>query len=183
MKKSLIQLQSERINREYLYVQSDLEYKRGVVDEYTQEFMTLVRESLGEDNLKQPDSPVKRCSCSIDASEVSEETLKKIKKIYREISKKTHPDRDTEGLYTEENIQATEAYEANDIYTLYQICDIVGIPYEIDEGDLDLIQKLIGGMRDEVKVIEDSYIWLWYIAVNDKMKAALVDSFVKQHKA
>jgi len=183
MKKSLIQLQSEKINREYLYVQSDLEYKRGVVEEYTQEFMTIIREELGDENLKQPDSPSKKSSCLIDISQVGEETLKKIKKIYREISKKTHPDRDVEGIYSAENIRATEAYEAKDIYALYQICDIVGIPYEIDEGDLDLIQKLIEGMRGEIKVIEDSYIWLWYIAVNDKMKAVLVDSFVKQHKA
>ena len=184
MKKNLQQLSSERITREYLYVQSDLEYKRGVVGEHTQDFMSLVRETLGEDSLKQPEAPAKRCSfCKVDSSEVDEETLKRIKKVYREISKKTHPDRDVNGVYTEENLIATQAYEDNDIYTLYQVCDAVGIPYTVDEGDMVLIQKLIEGMRDELRMIEESYIWLWYIAVTEEMKKTLVENFIKQHRA
>lgn len=184
MKKSIIQLQSERINREYAYVQSDLEYKRGIVNEHTQDFMSLVRDGLGDENLKQPEAPAKRCSsCRVESCNVDDETLKRIKKIYREISKKTHPDRDVEGLYTEENLVATQAYEDNDIYTLYQVCDAVGIPYVIDEGDMALIQKLIEGMRDELRMIEESYIWLWYIAVTEEMKKTLVENFIKQHRA
>jgi len=184
MKKSIVELQSERVTREYLFVQSDLEYKRGIVNEHTQDFMSLVRDGLGDEGLKQPDAPAKRCSsCRVESCNVDEETMKRIKKVYREISKKTHPDRDILGLYTNENLIATQAYEDNDIYTLYQICDAVGISYTVEEGDMVLMQKLIEGMRDELQIIEQSYIWLWYIAINDEMKASLVEAFIKQHRA
>jgi hypothetical protein len=182
MGKTLIQLQNERLIKEYNYVLSDLEYKRGIVKDLQSEFMSQVFSAL-KDNDVIPDEQEKTMQCNKDPyiTEVDEKTKKKIKHLYREISKKTHPDKDTQGLYLQENLDASEAYENNDIYALYQICDKVGIPYEIDIEDFSLIQQMIDGIRKDIQIIEESYIWLWHTAVTDERKMILIKAFAKQH--
>jgi hypothetical protein len=182
MGKTLIQLQNERLVKEYNYVLSDLEYKQEMIKDLQSDFMSQVFTALKDSELI-PDDSEKAISCNKEPyiTDVDEKTKKKIKHLYREISKKTHPDKDTQGIFAQENLDASEAYENNNIYALYQICDKVGVPYEIDIEDFLLIQQMIDGIRKDIQTIEESYIWLWHIAVTDDRKMILIKAFAKQH--
>ena len=66
----------------------------------------------------------------------------KVKKIYREIVKKTHPDKDKTEKYIDLYKEATSAYEKNDIVALIFICSKLDIEIDLEEDDMIRFQML-----------------------------------------
>ena len=121
-----------------------------------------------------------------DDSDVSEEVeiepkkekSPKVKKIYREIVKLTHPDKVKVKKLNDLYLKATEYYESDDITGLYTICNELGIEYELDESDNESILLKIKSLKGKIGFLESTFTWKWYSA-KDKEKENLILNYIQ----
>jgi hypothetical protein len=189
MDEKLEQLQINKLIQEFSFLKSDEELKKELIEHNQSTFLDLVNEELSNlnpDQIKEPDDTIKepksvKVESKIDMSTVSENTKVKIKKIYREIVKKTHPDKVNSEELNELYIKATEYYVTYDIFELYFISKTLNIKIKLSLDETNTLNQLIELKKTELKSIETSFIWLWLNAQNDDEKNGLVHKFLKVH--
>jgi len=85
----------------------------------------------------------------------------KIKKLYRDIVQKTHPDKvksdALNGLYN----RATTANKNQDLLSLYSICDELGIPFHVKQKEIDALNNRIKLIKSQQTFFESSHLWAW----------------------
>jgi len=118
----------------------------------------------------------------IAGSEERVEKTSKIKKIYRKIVKKTHPDKTNSNEHVESYNKATSAYEKNDLIELYFISLNLDINIDLDEEDILNINETINKKRRELHNLEKSYLWLWYNAKTKEQRDMVVNLFINKNK-
>jgi len=94
----------------------------------------------------------------------NKEAPESIKKIFKEIAKKTHPD-----LTGEENSEifqkAQSAVDEHSYSEILQIAKELDIPPpEPTEEDIRLLEKEVGLVSIQVRKIKETYAWTWYNA-------------------
>ena len=99
----------------------------------------------------------------------------KIKKLYRQIVKITHPDKIVDSILNKMYLAANDYYDSNDILGIYKICDQLSIEYEIDTNDIDLIKDQISVMKDRISFIESTLAWKWYSEENINKNELLIN--------
>jgi hypothetical protein len=104
----------------------------------------------------------------------------KIKKLYREIVKNTHPDKTNSNEHVESYNRARSAYEKNDLIELYFVAISLDIDVELDENDLLNINETISSKRRELHNLEQSYLWLWYNAKTKEQRDMVVNLFINK---
>lgn len=109
--------------------------------------------------------------------EPKKEKSPKVKKLYREIVKLTHPDKVNNKKLNNLYLKATEYYEQNDITGLYTICNEVGIEYELDESDNESILDKISSLKNKIGFLESTFTWKWYSA-KEKEKENLILNYI-----
>jgi hypothetical protein len=168
----------------------DFEYKMEVVEEYRQPFMNDVAEKRKTEEPSPPPPPPinenkneepKKKDPKIKDEVLDDETKGKIKKIFRDIVKKSHPDKIGSDEHLEIYISAKDAYEDNDLMELYRICGKLGISVDPEVEDMMLLEELIELKRQEIKNLESSFIWTWIKTETQEKKDGLVDQFIKTH--
>jgi len=166
MSEKLEQLELKKLFQEYNYLILDDQYKKELISEVQPEFLIRVSE-LRKDPPQQilPIPPKEKVKKDLP---ITPELKNKIKKLYREIAKVTHPDKvnskEYEGIY----IKATKASEECNLFELYDICSELGILYSMELEDKDILRIHINEKRDELQKIESSFIWLYINAKNEK---------------
>lgn len=183
------QLEINRLIQEFSFLKSDEELKKELIDYNQSIFLELVNDELSKiepDQIKEPVDTINepksvKVESKIDMSTVSENTKVKIKKIYREIVKRTHPDKINSEELNELYIKATEYYVTYDIFELYFISKTLNIKIKLSLDETTTLNKLIELKKVELKSIETSFIWLWLNAQTDDEKNKLVHSFLKAH--
>lgn len=189
MDEKIEQLQINKLIQEFSFLKSDEELKKELIENNQNIFLELVHEELANLNpeqIKEPNDTNKepksvKVESKIDMSTVSENTKVKVKKIYREIVKKTHPDKVNSEELNELYIKATEYYVTYDIFELYFISKTLNIKIKLSLDEKNTLNQLIELKKNELKAIETSFIWLWLNAQNDDEKNALVHKFLKVH--
>ena len=187
MKDRLKELEKKKIVQEYSYTKTELEYKKTVIDENTKDFLNVAytiagkeRQVSEEKNIQENENREKKIEESkIDESKIDSYIIKKSKKLYREISKRTHPDKDTQGLYTKIFIDATKSYEEFKLLDLYQHCEILGIQYEIEEEEIALFKKEIEINKNQIDSVEKTFIYVWSMQPDETMKDNIIKQFIK----
>ena len=188
MKEKLKKLEIKKIFQEYNLLLIDDEYKKEIVNEYRSEFLTQIENRKKELGIKPEESKVENIESSGKTTEptktiinVDDKTKKKIKKIYKEIVKKTHPDKVTSEDLTELYMKATSAADNYNLFELFIICIELNIEIEVDEDDKEILIKLIEMKKEELRNIEVSFIWLYANSKTEEEKNNLIDLFVQKH--
>lgn len=187
MSDKLKKLQIRKLIQEYEFLNTEDEYKKEVIDQNKNTFMEKVgemRKTLNipfpepkEPNVEEIENEVSK---ETKPENVSESTKSKVKKIYREIVKLTHPDRTNSEELVEIYRKATTAADNYNILELYEISVQLKIPIELDMEDIETLMFLIGKKREELKKIDGSFIWLWFTSQTEEEKENIVTMFVKQ---
>lgn len=108
-----------------------------------------------------------------------------IKKVFKDIAKKTHPDilsvdDDMAERKKELFRQAQEAADESNIGKLHQIALELGISLpDPDEKTIDLLQKSISTTNNKIKELKKTFIWLWY---NSPNKDQIMERFIERLK-
>ena len=183
MDDKLVDLHINKLIQEYCFLKSDEVFKKELINTNQSIFLGIVNSKLNELNLKPEthNQSVKNNIPKIDVSTVSENTKVKIKKIYRNIVKKTHPDKVNSEELNELYIKATECYIKYDIFELYFISKTLNIKIKLSLDETNTLNQLIELKKTELKSIESSLIWLWLNSQNDDEKNKLVDNFINKH--
>ena len=200
------QLEIKKLLKELEFVESDYDYKSEAMSIYDAEFMNEVDKFLEtrpelkekyetkvnkelDDAVKKQVEEAENQESSVEEefqeneNKTGEEKSPKLKKLYREIAKITHPDRVKDKKLNDWYIKATEYYEDNDISGLYFICSELGIEYEIDESDNSLISTKITKLKERIQFMESTYTWMWYSADDNLKKEMLIMNYIQMQMA
>lgn len=203
----LKQLEIKKLMKELDFIESDFTYKSEIVHEADNNFIKSVNELLEEhpllkdvfdkkinnkiDNIFQRRSEdIKDKIESINESHqediiIEEEVIvekvidKRVRKLYREIAKITHPDKIDNKKLNDLYIKATMYYNDNDIAGTYSICNELDIEYEPDDSDNQLISGKINGLKSRISFIESTLTWVWYHSTDEKEKEQLILRYIK----
>lgn len=105
--------------------------------------------------------------------------VKKLKKLYREIVKSTHPDKINNKKLNDIYLKATQYYNTLDITGTYSLCDELEITYEVDDEDYQLIVNKINELKDRIIFIESTLTWQWYNAEDENQKTRIIINYIK----
>ena len=186
MNDKIKQLGVKRLLQEYNYLLVDDEYKKEVIDSNRSGFLTSIENMKIELGIQNPEPEIPTESKNISPKkskieDIDDRTKSKLKKIYRDIVKITHPDKLDSEKYLDTYIRAKDAYAENDLLELYLICLELNIEVEIETEDLDNIMNIITLKRNELSNIESSFLWLWAHAKTEEMKNSIVLNFINKH--
>jgi len=85
----------------------------------------------------------------------------KIKKIYREIVQKTHPDKVKSDALISLYNKAMDANKKQDLLTMYSICDELGIDFHVKQKEIDALKERITSIKTQQLFFERSHLWAW----------------------
>jgi hypothetical protein len=181
MTKDLGMLKLKKLMSEYEFLSIDEQYRSELIESNRQDFMEKVSNLITdrEPSPKNDKSSPKKEKESFDAGE---RTLSKIKKIYRDIAKKCHPDKTADPNLIDLYMQAELAHSENNIIELFRIAAQLNIKINLEDSDLSLILSIIDKKKKHIASLEQSYIWLWIHAPSEEFKDKIVSKFVEVHK-
>ena len=114
-----------------------------------------------------------------EEDEIADIKSSKIKKLYREIVKLTHPDRVKNKKLNDLYLKATDFYDKNDIAGIYAICSELKIDYDIDEEDAVNIMDKIRSLKDRIGFVESTFTWKWHYCKTDQEKEQLIYLYIR----
>lgn len=106
------------------------------------------------------------------------EPSKKVKKLYREIVKLTHPDKIKDKELNDLYIEATDYYNNNDKIGIYKVCNELNIYYDIDEEDEYFIKVKIEELKKKISFLESTFTWMWFNTENTEDKEKIILQFI-----
>ena len=201
----LKQLEIKKLLKELDFIESDFTYKSEVIHEADSNFIKTVNNLLEEHPLlkevfdKKTNSKIdhifekrdEEIKEKIESSKKEETPVEdefiiverfvdqKVKKLYREIAKLTHPDRIDNRKLNDLYLKATTCYDNNDRAGTYAICDELDIDYEPDDSDSQTIYNKITDIKGKITFIESTMTWNWYHSTDDKVKEQMVLRYIK----
>lgn len=184
-------LELQRLIKELQFVESDYLYQSEIIKQTDRIFLESVDsilekypelKSLWNEKIevKRKEIPDILMDDVIESEEVVIENVggKNLKQIYREIVKSTHPDKVKNLKLNELYIEATQAYEANDIVTLYKVCSELLIDFEFDQDEINKIKERIDNYKNQINFLESTYTFKW-LKSDDIEKDKIILNFIK----
>jgi hypothetical protein len=174
-----LKLEFNRLIKELDFIDSDLIYKSTVLKLADENFIKNVNEVLESfPQLKQivdekskkrfeminnySEEPVINPVIETEDDEVYESKNPKLKTLYRQIARTTHPDVSSQSNLKEVYLEAQKAYDTNDLIQIFSICEKLKIDYDITNEEFNLIKNEIDLKRQRVRFLESTYTWKWY---------------------
>ena len=181
-------LKINKIIQEYAFLKTDETLKREMIQSETKDFLGVVNSRLSNidpGSLKQQtneqNNEAKKIEPKIDPELVDNNTKVKLKKIFREIVKHTHPDKTNSPEMNELYIEAKDYYESYDLFELYFIAKKLEITFKLSLEESKILNGLIERKKEDIKKLEQSFIWLWLSSESAVDKENVVQSFIKTH--
>ena len=107
------------------------------------------------------------------------ETNVKLKKLYREIVKLTHPDKINKSTLNDLYIKATKFYNFNDKIGIYRICSELNIEYDIDDDDEIIISERIESLKKRISFLESTFTYKWVESEDENEKNRIMVEYIK----
>ena len=157
----------------YKYLKAEVDEVKEKMDKYTIEFNKLFISKEKYKKLKN----------NSDAAPIIEEPKPKQpnnpgKSLYKDLSKKLHPDK---GGNEEEFIELSEMYESKDILGMYIKAEELGV--EINEDNIEDIeqkfQESCNALSKQVEEPKSTAAWVWANTPEDK-KQQVIEKFENQ---
>jgi len=172
------QLKLKSLFKQLDYLLSEIEWKEEYVKEADAKFMEVIHNSTEYIN-ESYNRVDKTVPIKIKEEKPKKKHDKKIKKLYREIVKKTHPDKTNDVMLSEIYIKVNDIYEEDDVFGIYRICNQLGLEFEMDSDELIKLEMEIKKLESRISFLENSYSIKWFEG-NDEYKEKLVDAFIKK---
>lgn len=144
---------------------------------------------VNEDQINQDNKDKDNSEEEIDKIENKEEEIvesekdNKLKSIYRQIVKLTHPDRVSDKRLNNLYVKATDFYDKKDIIGLYSISTELGINIDYNELSLDDLKSKITTIKDRIAFMESTLTWKWYYSQDEGEKLNLIFLFIRTQLA
>lgn len=190
-----LKLEFNRLIKELDFIESDLLYKSSILKLADENFIKSVNTVLESfPQLKQIIDQKSNERFIVIDSRVSEipleETMKeediiyetkdpRVKTLYRQIARSTHPDVASQSNLKEVYLQAQKAYDSNDLVQIMSICEKLKIDYEITTQEFDLIKEEIDMKKKRIQFLESTYTWKWYRVESQEEKNRIILDYLE----
>ena len=188
MANRLKQLEIKKLLTEYDYLNIDGEIKQEIIDKYKPVFMEDLKEyedpnkeKKVEENVGEPMNTEKVVEKLIKDEDLSDHTKKRMKKMFRDVMKKTHPDKVKSEELVEIYIKSKEAYELNDLLSLSHYANKLNIEVRLNVVEIKILKDLLSKKKESLEVIESSWLWLWYNSKTKEAKKKVVELYYEKH--
>ena len=183
-------LEIKKLFKELDFLESDYEYRNEVINAVDSNFIEEVYSILERNpelktiyDEKYEVETVSEADDVIIHSEEQQiidriESSPKIRKLYREIVKITHPDKVTNTSFNDTYIKATEYYKINDELNIYKICSKLDIDYDIEDDYNNVIKSKINEYRNKINFLENTFTYQWYIS-DERNKITILLKFIE----
>lgn len=175
-----LKLEFIRLIKELDFIESDLVYKSSIVKLADENFIKDVNKvlethpqlkSLLDEKIEkrmniinlqeQPPQKEQLVEEIIESLEVvSDSKDPKLKNLYRQIARTTHPD--VASNLNEVFLDAQKAYDSNDLVQILSICEKLKINYEITQQEFEILKDQINLKKQRIQFLESTYTWKWY---------------------
>lgn len=192
------ELHLSRLFKEYEFYKSDYDYKIEMVKKINISFFEDVERILGSNSelksLYKSKSDVDIndyiiIEQNIDKEEIEEREIfsdipikvnvNKLKELYREIAKVSHPDKVSNKGLNNFYIEASRYYRNFDIIGLYIVCEKLAIPYEVNDEEIQELVESVSDIKEKIKFIQTTYPWAWFSEENKKNKNQIILKYIK----
>ena len=112
-----------------------------------------------------------------DSEIISESKDPKLKSLYRQIARTTHPDTTNKENLKEVYLNAKKAYEENNLFSIVSFCEKLNLPYNLTDEEVTLLKKEIDAMKKRLKFLESTFTWQWYKRQDNRQDVIL--SYIK----
>jgi hypothetical protein len=180
-------------------MESDFEYRNEIISEADSDFITQVNNFLEEhpqlkeiydekiDNhiqqsiLRNTEEVIELFESEVEEEIITYEDpkLPKVKKLYREIVKLTHPDKVSIKSLNDLYLSATKYYDNNDKIGIYKVCTELEIDYDLDDDDNQIIESKIEDLKRRIQFLESTFTWQWINTNGEKEKTEMLLNFIK----
>lgn len=179
-------------------MESDFEYRSEIISEADSDFISKVNNFLEEHPslkeiydekidghiqqsiLKNTEEVIELFEEELVEEEIFVETkLPKVKKLYREIVKLTHPDKVDQKSLNDLYLTATKYYDKNDKIGLYKVCTELDIDYDLDDEDNQIIESKIDDLKRRIEFLESTFTWQWINTDGEKEKLEMMIQFIR----
>lgn len=190
-----LKLEFNRLIKELDFIESDLLYKSSVLKLADENFIKSVNQVLEtfpqlkqilDDRTKSryvtlnTEIPVSQVIDIEDEVEIIYESKDpRVKTLYRQIARSTHPDVASQSNLKEVYLQAQKAYDSNDLVQIMSICERLKIDYEITSEEFELIKEEIDLKRKRIQFLESTYTWKWYQVESQEEKNQIILNYLE----
>jgi len=186
-------LEFQRLIKELQFIESDYIYQSEIIREYNNVFLDSVEtildryqelKSIYRDRNTNKFINSSNIEPNIDDIEVDVLVIKPtidsdVKNIYRKIVKSTHPDKIKNLKLNELYLEATSAYEINDLVTLYKVSSELMIEFEWSESILEQVKDKILNYKSQISFLESTYTFKWLKSSSEDDKLKIILSFIE----
>ncbi len=102
----------------------------------------------------------------------------KLKKLYRQIATKTHPDKVKLKFLNDLYLKAKSHYQKDDLFSIYLICNDLDVEYKLDDDEIIEFDKKIKALRETNQHVERTYLWTWYFEEDENKKMQILNHFI-----
>jgi uncharacterized pyridoxamine 5'-phosphate oxidase family protein len=187
---SIKYLEFQRLLRELQFVESDYLYQSEVLKLSDSEFLKNVDVILNQfPELKEiynrRQDEIFKSIITKPSIESFEETQKllpestEVKKLYRDIVKTSHPDKIKNHKLNELYLEATQAYENNDLITLYKVCSELNIDFDLPDNYVDELGSKIQSLKRQISFLESTFTFKWIKSTTQDDKNRVVIEFIR----
>ena len=190
----LAQLEAKKMMKELEFLSSELDWKSelileadkgfiGKVNEFLDENPDLKREfqsrmdSRASESIRRAEQDLPPPSESADPP-ASRQPNPKMKRAYREIVKMTHPDKVSDRRLNDMYVEAARLYGDDDLFSIYSICDRLGLDFEVGDDDMEALRIRLEEVRSKIRMIESARTWVWQNVEDEHVRARIVVSYV-----
>jgi hypothetical protein len=187
-------LELNRLIKELDFIDSDLVYKSSLLKVVDENFVKCVnnvldgfpqlKEMIDKKNQERLDKANQQNTIPIEIELPIEEVITeskpvKIKNLYRQIAKSTHPDKNDQENLRELYLEAQKAYDSNDLVQIITICERLKIEYEITREEFQMIRDEIEFKRRRINFLESTYTWKWYQENSEDQKNKIILTYLE----
>ena len=179
MNEKLLELKRKKLQRQILYLRTELEETQWIFQECLTEFDVEFRDYFKNESTKDH-KKVTNDSPKFDIPK------KDVNIVFKKIAQKTHPDKlikeDTSSSTYKEKVdmykEALGSVENRDWSRVMEIAMELGIDVsDVKNDDSDYLNESIKALTSKIKELQNTYAWLWYHADNkENIKQMILQS-------
>lgn len=188
---SLTRLQIINLFKKYDYFLTEFQFKNEISIVSQSLFQQNVQKILNEFKKNEAEENIQSINENFNFNTKNEETNidtesivtdPTLKNLYRKIVKQTHPDKIKNSYLNKLYIDATDAIEKNNALSIYRICVLLDISFEVSIDIAEKLDKEIADLQQKISFLESSYHMKWHNSPKSEKNDILVNYLIKSLK-